>query len=1575
MDTRDLADASASVKDTRGLVEGQQVPNTNLTFLRAIDNPVTGFSAAVFQAADGSIIATVRGVEITDVHDVAAVASVISGTAPPQFADAVNFVNEVRRDFGDNVNFTAHSLGAAALDYVAAKLADAQGIQLSVTTFGAIGVGQILTNEGINPAVLTGVTTNYFHPNDIANGVGQQVGDQRPAVYDPGILTQVFNFLTLAIGDVADSIEQHVIGSYQNSFSHADQPTPPVDVIDVVHQFVNGIALSEVVNAPSQFADLPNGDLPFGMEVEIFGSNGFDETIDPEGTVDVIDDGTGSGGGDPVIQVNGRAPAFFFHNGDFKIVAGDGNDSVDLRGSTGNNTLIAGNGNDVIAGGDGSNVIIAGDGNDAIQTPFVQPGTSGSNFIKVGNGNDTITVRGLDSTIVAGGGLDTIYGGPGNDIISVSVGTDWQGASIGLWDLIALGDGNNIFDGGSSADIVTFGLGNNTIIGGSGPHPIFQFGANIIFPASAQNYTAEQLAAAGDDLIVGGPNDDLIEGGYGNNTIYGGAGNDFITAGLSSTPGHHNVVFGGAGDDTIRTIFGGRGDFSGGPGDDTYYVDNPNEIVVELPNQGTDTVYSSTSYTLPDNVENLRWWSPFDSDGLLVFKGNASDNILEGPMVLDGSAGNDTLIGFPTRVIGDSHNTYVFGRGYGQDTVINNDPTPGILNRDVIRLNDDVLPSDVTLQRDADNLVLSVNGTEDKLTVQSFYAANLADNTDPYPYQIKPVEFADGTIWDVKTLGGVQVGEVFGDNTYAFGRGSGQVRVVGYGSFDTVQMGDDVLPDDVTVARAGDNLVLGIVGTTDQFSAQLFFRGPAFQTDAYQIEQVQFTDGTTWDTAALLDHLFVITGTDQDDFLGGTAGDNFMQGLGGNDTLFGGDGNDTLDGGLGNDFLVGGPGNDTYLFDRGYGQDTIYDLNYSGHDMNTIRMGADVAPTDVTLQTDVNGDLLLGINGTSDQLTVQNYFVDPVYQVEQIAFADGTIWDTNTILSQTPGLVLAGTDGPDFLQGSPLADVISGLGGDDYINAGAGNDTLDGGTGNDTLIGGPGSDTYLFGRGYGRDEIFDFQYSGTDLNTIRVAADVSPDDVTVQSSQDNLVLSISGTEDQLTVDFYFSNPAYQVEQVAFADGTIWDTSTIINRGQGVALVGTDGPDHLSGGFFNDTLDGGAGNDFLAGGPGNDTYLFGRGYGQDILFDQNYSGSDMNTVRLSADVAPTDVTLQTDVNGDLLLGINGTSDQLTVQNYFVDPVYQVEQIAFADGTIWDTNTILSQTPGLVVTGTDDGDFLQGSPLADVISGLGGDDYINAGAGNDTLDGGTGNDTLIGGPGSDTYLFGRGYGQDEIFDFQYSGTDFNTVRMAADISPDDLTVQDGRFNSLVLCITGTDDQPTVDSYFSNPVYQVEQVEFADGTIWDTNAIFSRGHGSTITGSDGFDFLQGTPFGDVLMGLGGNDFLAGGTGNDTLIGGAGNDTFVFNLGDGVDTIEDTAAPGEGNTLLFGAGITPDSLSLSLGSLLIRVGSNGDAIHIANFDPNDALGPHAIDTFQFADGTALTYADLIGRGFDRTGPAGQKP
>jgi Ca2+-binding RTX toxin-like protein len=981
------------------------------------------------------------------------------------------------------------------------------------------------------------------------------------------------------------------------------------------------------------------------------------------------------------------------------------------------------------------------------------------------------------------------------------------------------------------------------------------------------------------------------------------------------------------------------------------------------------------------------------------FTGNELDNIIEGPRVLDGGTGNDFLIGDVSQdpIDGRTHTTYVFGRGYGHDTVIevNRTPTaieangaPDRLNQDHVQFNADVLPSDVSLQRDGDNLVLSINGTADTLTILSFYTANLIDPNhisfaaDPYPYEIPQVRFADGTTWDETVLGGVIIGVAGGPNTYAFGRGSGQVRVVQWNDnplvLNTIQMGNDVLPTDVTVERNGENLVLSIEGTTDQFSSQLFFSDPdPFHGDlVYRIDRVQFTDGTTWDQAALLDNLSVLTGSEQDDVLSGSSRDNVIQGLGGNDALYGGLGDDTLDGGPGNDYLDGGPGNDTYLFGSGYGQDVIFDQQFSGTDLNTIRLSADIAPSDVTLQTDANGDLVLTITGSTDQLTVANYFSDSFYQVEQVTFADGTTWDANAILNQTPGLVLTGTDDADYLQGSPL------------------NDVLDGGLGDDTLAGGAGNDTYVFGRGYGQDIIYDQNYSGSDLNTIRMAADISSDEISVQSTGDNLVLSIRGTDDQLTVRDYFSDPAYQVERVEFADGTIWDTSAILSRGQGATLVGTEGEDILYGGVFNDvltglggndglygfggndTLDGGSGNDYLDGGPGNDTYLFARGDGQDTLLDYQYTGMDLNTIRMAADISPDDVIVQADPYNDLVLSLNGTTDQLIVDGYFNDSTFQVEKVEFADGTIWDANAILSRGQGITSTGTDDADYLFGGPFSDVLMGLGGDDYLEGDQGNDALTGGQGNDVLFGESGNDTYVFNLGDGIDTIRDTAVAG-EGNRLQFGAGITQADLTLTRSQ-NTLTIQVGADGDAVRLLNFDPDGVngsVVVETLEFSDGSTAPLRSLLLP------TGTEGDDVLNLGPGDDVIDAKGGNDIvdagagndtITGGPGNDTLIGGPGNDTYIFNLGDGVDTIQDTAGPGEGNTLVFGAGITPDSLSLGLGSLVIRVGSSGDAIHIPNFDPNDAYGPHAIDSFQFAGGTVLTYGQLIDRGFDLTGTAG---
>ena len=125
--------------------------------------------------------------------------------------------------------------------------------------------------------------------------------------------------------------------------------------------------------------------------------------------------------------------------------------------------------------------------------------------------------------------------------------------------------------------------------------------------------------------------------------------------------------------------------------------------------------------------------------------------------------------------------------------------------------------------------------------------------------------------------------------------------------------------------------------------------------------------------------------------------------MGGNDTLLdGGNGNDTLDGGADNDHLRGEDGADTYLFGLGSGQDTIMngDTDTLGSKADTIKFGTTLKPEDVTLSRLEYNNLLISLNGTSDQLIVEYYFIQDAtspYAVENLLFSDGTNLDINTV--------------------------------------------------------------------------------------------------------------------------------------------------------------------------------------------------------------------------------------------------------------------------------------------------------------------------------------------------------------------------------------------------------------------------------------------------------------------------------------------------------------------------------------------------------------------------------------------------
>jgi Ca2+-binding RTX toxin-like protein len=160
---------------------------------------------------------------------------------------------------------------------------------------------------------------------------------------------------------------------------------------------------------------------------------------------------------------------------------------------------------------------------------------------------------------------------------------------------------------------------------------------------------------AGNDYLDGGLGDDSIEGGNGNDTLLGNDGNDKLIAGSGD-----DKLDGGAGNDTLEggdgndVLDGGKkgvDNMTGGNGNDSYFVDNVKDVVIEtntnVKEGGKDTVTSTSSYyELGQNVENLVL---NDADGKgNSGKGNKSDNVITGSIgdnKLEGMEGNDSLIG------------------------------------------------------------------------------------------------------------------------------------------------------------------------------------------------------------------------------------------------------------------------------------------------------------------------------------------------------------------------------------------------------------------------------------------------------------------------------------------------------------------------------------------------------------------------------------------------------------------------------------------------------------------------------------------------------------------------------------------------------------------------------------------------------------------------------------------------------------------------------------------------------------------------------------------------------------------
>jgi len=746
----------------------------------------------------------------------------------------------------------------------------------------------------------------------------------------------------------------------------------------------------------------------------------------------------------------------------------------------------------------------------------------------------------------------------------------------------------------------------------------------------------------------------------------------------------------------------------------------------------------------------------------------------------------------------------------------------------------------------------------------------------------------------------------------------------------------------------------------------------------------------------------VLRGTEFNDILDGRGGNDRLLGRGGDDTLIGGAGNDILDGGAGNDELRGGTGSDTYRFGRGDGHDIIIEDSWVASETDRIELKSGLTADDVRLSRgrtvsgwQVSDDLVLTIRDTGETLTVKKQFNESNrFAVEEIAFADGTVWGLEEIKSQ----VLQGGDGDDALRGFNGRD-----------------DVLVGGRGNDVLEGGTGSDTYRFGLGDGQDVINEGYTAGTD--TVELTAGVTPFDVTVRwTLQGDMAVTLPDGS-KLTVRGQ-ANPwssELGIEQLRFADGTVWDRTELAAR----ALAATHGDDAIVGGWQDDTLDGGTGNDRFQNLGGYDTYHFGVGDGQDVVEAtwgriQFKSGIDQNGVTFSRD------------GNDLIATVTASGDAVRIKDW-LNSWQRIDRFEFANGAHLNVNDVLAQlnvSEGAeILYGSPDGDTLIGTEKDstlygregnDVLTGGAGSDQLHGEAGDDTLDGGADRDWLYGGAGNNTYIVAPGMGLDNAFGASLAVAN-DTVVFAPGIRPEDVSVQlgdaswsgqagDVGYYNLVIGISGND-ALVVHSDNGDDLGRgaIQRFRFDDGTEWtlvdviaradggkhgwqqrywgdSTNllgsqaddeiydytgqsvTVRSRGNNDNVYLEAGNDRVSAGSGDDNVYSGAGEDLVAGEAGNDNLNTGAGGDVVVFNHGDGNDTLR----TGEGtDTLSFGATVTPAMLAAALDRegrvvLLIDGGAGGsitlDDTRIDNL-------PGDLERIQFIDADGKTRVfDLAG-------------
>jgi len=644
-----------------------------------------------------------------------------------------------------------------------------------------------------------------------------------------------------------------------------------------------------------------------------------------------------------------------------------GTAAINGTGNTQNNTLV---------GNSGANVLSGGTGTDAMS------GGAGDDTYVVDNAGDTVTEN-------ASEGIDTVQ-----SALTYTLGANVE--NLVLTGTTAInGTGNasdNILTGNSGANVLTGGAGNDTYVVGTGDTVTEAAGGGTDTVQSSVTWTLganlENLTLTGTTAINGTGNTltnvltgnsaaNILDGGTGADTMAGGAGNDtyvvdnagdvvtelagegtdLVQSAVTFTLGAEvdnltltgTLAINGTGNALNNALTGNSGNnmldgglgadaMTGGAGNDTYLVDNVGDTVTEAASAGTDTVQSSITYTLGTNLENLTLTGTAVINGTgntlnNVLVGNSAANLLDGGTGADGMSGG---AGDDTYVIENVGDTVTENAGEGVDTVQS--------------------ALTYTLGANVENLVLTgttaINGTGNALdnVLTGNSAANVLTGgagNDTY------VVGTGDTVTEAASAG---IDTVQSSITWTLGVNLENLTLTG----TTAINGTGNTLDNVLIGNSGANVLTGgagndtyVVGTGDSV-----VENASAGTDTVQ-------SAITWTLGANLENLTLLgssvingTGNTSDNVLAGNTAANTLTGLG---------------------------GNDTYLYSRGGSQDTVID---NAGTADSLLFGATINPLDLVLTRQAN-DLRLAIHGSTDQVTIQNWYGGATNQTETIQAGNG----------------------------------------------------------------------------------------------------------------------------------------------------------------------------------------------------------------------------------------------------------------------------------------------------------------------------------------------------------------------------------------------------------------------------------------------------------------------------------------------------------------------------------------------------------------------------------------------------------